>query len=109
MGHAEVLDHLGFYPHEEWLQRFASRIVGTHLHDVRGTKDHFAPGLGDVNFDAVAAYLPEQAFRTCEFQNTNTPEQVKAGLEFLFEHDCIKRMNTEVLDMPASMQKGDEL
>ena len=109
VGHAEVLDHLGFYPHEEWLQRFASRIVGTHLHDVRGTKDHFAPGLGDVNFDAVAAYLPEQAFRTCEFQNTNTPEQVKAGLEFLFEHDCIKRMNTEVLDMPTSMQKGDEL
>jgi HAD superfamily hydrolase (TIGR01549 family) len=95
VGHAEVLDHLGFYPHEEWLQRFASRIVGTHLHDVRGTKDHYAPGLGDVNFDRVAAYLPEHAFRTCEFQNTNTPEQVKAGLKYLVEHGCIKLQDDE--------------
>jgi HAD superfamily hydrolase (TIGR01549 family) len=93
VGHAEVLDHLGFYPHEEWLQRFASRITGTHLHDVRGTKDHFAPGLGDVNFDMVTAYLPDSAFRTCEFQNTNTPQQVKAGLKFLVEKSCIKPQN----------------
>jgi sugar phosphate isomerase/epimerase len=95
VGHAEVLDHLGFYPHEEWLQRFASRIIGTHLHDVRGTKDHYAPGLGDVNFDRVAAYLPGHAFRTCEFQNTNSPEQVKAGLKFLVEKGCIKPQNKE--------------
>jgi HAD superfamily hydrolase (TIGR01549 family) len=95
VGHAQTLDQLGFYAHEEWLKRFAPRIIGTHLHDVRGTKDHYTPGLGDVDFDRVAAYLPESAFRTCEFQNFNSPEQVKAGLEFLFERGCIKRMNRE--------------
>jgi HAD superfamily hydrolase (TIGR01549 family) len=95
VGHAQTLDRLGFYAHEEWLKRFGTRILGTHLHDVRGTTDHYAPGLGDVDFDRVAAYLPESAFRTCEFQNFNSPEQVRAGLEFLFERGCIKRQDRE--------------
>jgi HAD superfamily hydrolase (TIGR01549 family) len=91
VGHAEALDRLGFYPHEEWLRRFAPRIVGTHLHDMIGTTDHYAPGLGNVDFSKIAAYLPEEAFRTCEFQTFNSPEQVKAGLKFLMERYCIKR------------------
>jgi HAD superfamily hydrolase (TIGR01549 family) len=90
IGHAEVLDRLGFSPHEEWLRRFGSRITGTHLHDVIGTTDHYAPGRGDVDFAMAAALLPDSAFRTCEFQTFNTSEQVRAGLKFLVEHDCIK-------------------
>jgi HAD superfamily hydrolase (TIGR01662 family) len=93
VGHAQTLDLLGFYPHEEWLRRFAPRILGTHLHDLRGTTDHYAPGLGDVDFDMIAAYLPANAFRTCEFQTFNTPEQVKAGLKVLVECGCIKLQN----------------
>lgn len=93
VGHAQTLDTLGFYRHEEWLKRFASRIIGTHLHDVIGTTDHYAPGLGSVDFDMVAAYLPENAFRTCEFQTFNTPEQVAAGLRVLVERGCIKLQN----------------
>jgi sugar phosphate isomerase/epimerase len=90
VGHAETLDRLGFYPHGQWLERFASRIVGAHLHDVIGTTDHYAPGLGTVDFDRVASYLPETAFRTCEFQTFNTPAQLRAGLAFLVERGCIK-------------------
>ena len=43
------------------------------------------------NLKQQVDYLPEDAFRTCEFQNFNSPEQVKAGLEFLAEHGCIKK------------------
>jgi len=92
IGHAETLDCLGFYPRNEWLERFAPRIIGTHLHDVINTVDHYAPGLGNVDFETVYRYLPPDAFRTCEFQNFNTPEQVKAGLVFLVEHGCIKKL-----------------
>jgi|GEM_PF-5743404 len=90
VGHAQALARLGFYPHEEWLQRYSARIIGAHLHDAIGITDHLAPGLGEVDFDMAAAYLPEEAFRTCEFKSTNTAGQVKAGLEFLVEHGCIK-------------------
>jgi sugar phosphate isomerase/epimerase len=91
VGHAEALARMGFYPHEESLKRFGPRIVGTHLHDMNGTTDHYAPGLGNMDFSRIAAYLPEEAFRTCEFQTFNSPEQVKAGLLFLMERGCIKR------------------
>jgi len=90
VGHAQALDRLGFYPHEEWLQRYANRMIGVHLHDVIGIADHYAPGLGEVDFDRLAAYLPADAFRTCELQVVNTTAQVKAGLKFLAEHGCIK-------------------
>lgn len=93
VGHAYTLDRLGFYPFQEWLERFSTRIIGTHLHDVVGLTDHFAPGLGEVNFDLVAAYLPVEANRTCEFQVFNNFEQVKAGLKYLHSHHCIKITN----------------
>ncbi len=57
VGHAQTLDALGFYSHEEWLKRFAPRIIGTHLHDVIGTTDHYAPGLGNVDF-SMDFHLP---------------------------------------------------
>jgi sugar phosphate isomerase/epimerase len=90
IGHAQAMDRLGFYPHEDWLRRYASRIIETHLHDVIGVNDHYAPGLGEVDFEMVASYLPKDAIRTFELQATNSPEQVKAGLKFLFEHKCVK-------------------
>jgi sugar phosphate isomerase/epimerase len=90
VGHAEALDRMGFYPHDEWLKRFGPRIVGTHLHDMIGTTDHYAPGLGNVDFSTIAAYLPHNAYRTCEFQTFNSPEQIKEGLIHLSEQGCIK-------------------
>jgi sugar phosphate isomerase/epimerase len=85
VGHAQTLENLGFGPHEEWLRRFGSRIVGVHLHDIVGIQDHRAAGLGQMDWEMVARYLPADALRTCEFQKSNTPEQVAAGVECLAE------------------------
>ncbi|MGE5250865.1 MAG: HAD-IIIA family hydrolase [Bacteroidota bacterium] len=95
VGHAQTLDRLGFYPHEGWLRRFGSRIIETHLHDVIGVSDHLAPGLGEVDFDMVARYLPAEAVRALELQPSNTPGQVRDGLRYLAAHGCI-RPATEV-------------
>jgi HAD superfamily hydrolase (TIGR01662 family) len=89
VGHADVLDRLGFYPHAEWLRRYSARIVETHLHDVQGLTDHLAPGRGEVDFDMVARYLPLSAVRTLELRPSNTPDMVSAGLKFLADHGCI--------------------
>jgi HAD superfamily hydrolase (TIGR01549 family) len=89
IGHAQVLDRLGFFPHAGWLDRFARRIVGVHLHDVSGIRDHLAPGLGEIDFHWVAGYLPKTAFRTLEVKSDNTPEQIKTGLKILLDAGCI--------------------
>jgi sugar phosphate isomerase/epimerase len=87
VGHAEVLQHLGFDAHEEWLRRFAGRMMGVHLHDVLGITDHLAVGLGRVDWGMVAGYLPADALRTCEFQRSNSPEEVAAGLKWLVDRE----------------------
>ncbi|MEJ2209888.1 MAG: sugar phosphate isomerase/epimerase [Anaerolineae bacterium] len=87
VGHAQVLEHLGFYSQEEWLRRFSGQMNGIHFHDVRGVTDHLAAGLGQVDWDLVFAYLPPGAIRTCEFKPGNSSQEVAAGLEFLADRD----------------------
>ncbi|TXT42646.1 MAG: xylose isomerase, partial [Spirochaetes bacterium] len=67
-GHAEVMDRLGFFAHEEWLVLNSRRIIGTHFHDLRGVEDHQAAGSGDFDWSKIAGRIPEGALRTCEFQ-----------------------------------------
>ncbi len=88
VGHAQALEHLGFFSHQEWLSRFAPRIVGAHLHDIVGIRDHLAAGLGQIDWDMVARYLPAKALRTCEFQSFNSSQEVAAGLRWLVEKEC---------------------
>jgi sugar phosphate isomerase/epimerase len=83
VGHAVVLEHLGFGSHADWLRRFAGRMVGIHLHGVVGVDDHRAAGPDEVDWNLVARYLPAGALRTCEFQPSNTPQQVRAALDLL--------------------------
>lgn len=88
-GHAQKSEYKGYGPHEAWLTRFRDRMVGVHLHDLVGMDDHKAAGLGDMPWHMVAQHLPEGIIRTCEFQNTNSPEQVAQGLRFLAEAGLI--------------------
>jgi sugar phosphate isomerase/epimerase len=89
VGHAKVLDNLGLGAHEEWLRRFSDRTIGVHLHDVAGLTDHLAAGRGGVDWEMVAKYLPSGALRTCEFQFSNSPAEVAAGLRWLAQKGCV--------------------
>jgi len=91
-GHAQAMGNLGFYPQKAWLDRFSKRILGSHLHDVIGITDHYAPGLGEVDFKQIAGYLPVEAYRTMEVQPHNTFEQVRAGLRILADSGCIQHL-----------------
>ena len=83
VGHAFVMDRLGFMPFMEWLDRFGTRIFGVHLHDVRGLEDHFAPGLGNIDFDILAKYIPSTAIRTLEIRGNNSEDEIRSGMEIL--------------------------
>lgn len=77
VGHAEVQGRLGLIDHRAVLAMLAPRLVGTHLHDVRGITDHRAPGTGDVDWRFVAAALPPSAARTLEIDQRE-PEPLLA-------------------------------
>ena len=88
-GHARAMSLLGFFDEKKWLERYSGRMIGTHLQDAKGVNDHFAPGLGDVDFGMIAKYLPIGAFRTLEVQPFNSAEQVKNSLQYLVDKGCV--------------------
>lgn len=91
-GHAHTLDVLGLCIHEEWLSRYGNRMIGAHLHDAIGIKDHQMPGSGDIDFSMAAAYIPITAYRTLEVSPTLSTNDLRKSLEFLHDCHCIAKI-----------------
>ena len=88
-GHAYTLGALGLCDHEEWLRRFGKRMIGAHLHDVKGITDHQAPGSGDMDFKMISTYLPANACLTIEVGAHLNIDEIVEGLEVLVKSGCI--------------------
>lgn len=82
-GHAEVLDRLGFLPHRAWFDELGDRLVGAHVHDVRGVVDHRAPGTAQLDWKMVAGGLASLDAITLEIDQRETDEDVRAAPAFL--------------------------
>jgi sugar phosphate isomerase/epimerase len=83
VGHAEVLDRLGFHPHTRWLDELADRCIGTHVHDVDGLADHRAPGHGTANWPHYSAKLPPEIPRVFEINQKIEENLVSDSIPFL--------------------------
>lgn len=83
VGHAEVQANLGFNSHEEWFSRLGDKIIGVHLHDVKGIQDHLAPGAGSLDWEFIANNIPKDAIKVCEIGEWNRPEDFRKTASFL--------------------------
>lgn len=83
VGHAEKTCRLGITPHEDWLSQFKERMIGIHLHDVKGLHDHYLPGTGNVDWDFVAEYLPKGIIMVCEIGEWNDRRRIDDVVPFL--------------------------
>jgi sugar phosphate isomerase/epimerase len=82
-GHVQVLHNLDFHQHEAWLAAYGGRIVGVHLHDVAGLRDHLLPGLGELDFGRIMPFVPRAAVLTCELDWYYTAQEIVAGAEYV--------------------------
>jgi len=82
-GHAQRLETLGYYPHRAWLDTLGHRLVGMHLHDCRGLRDHLIPGRGTVDFRTVVSYLRADTVPSCEFDYNVEVADLREGLDYL--------------------------
>jgi len=82
-GHGAKLDYLGFVEHEEFLRRYAERIVGMHIHDTRAGRDHLAPGQGSTDFTMLGRYLQPETIRTLELSRVVTAAEISQALDLL--------------------------
>ena len=92
VGHLQIHAQLGLTHFDDWLNSFGKRIVGVHLHDVKGIDDHQAPGCGDVDFSKIASFLPEFSYRTLEVDSKLTKEEIRSGMETLVATGCVSRI-----------------
>lgn len=89
VGHAQILDRLGFIPHRAWLDAFRDRLVGIHFHDALGVRDHLVCGLGEADWSMIKGYLTPATLRTCEFDWYFEGEHLWQGVEFLEGAGCL--------------------
>lgn len=84
VGHAQVLENIGFVKHEEWLKRFSQRMVGVHLHDLNlEGEDHQAPPQGGVDFEMIKRYLNKEVLKVLELNKKVKKSDIILGYKFL--------------------------
>lgn len=82
-GHAEVMERLGFYNHQEILELYKDSMLGIHLHDLTGCHDHKAPGQGDLDFTKIKPYLNKNCLKVMEAHQPASAEDIKKGKALL--------------------------
>jgi sugar phosphate isomerase/epimerase len=90
VGHAEVLHRLGLVERGSWFDLLAGRLLGSHIHDVDGLRDHRAPGNGDVDFAWLAERLPRTAARTLEIDQREPDKAVRGAVARLREDGILQ-------------------
>jgi sugar phosphate isomerase/epimerase len=82
-GHAQVFENLGFHKHRDYLERFAAGLLGLHLHDCTGARDHKVPSQGEVDFAMLAPYVSKETIKVIEAHYPSSAGQLRQGRKFL--------------------------
>ncbi|MFA6078449.1 MAG: TIM barrel protein [Candidatus Omnitrophota bacterium] len=83
-GHAETFERLGLARHRDFLDKFANRLIGIHLHDIIGyIDDHNAPGSGTFDFNTLKPYVKSDTIKVIEAHEPATAEDIRKGAEYL--------------------------
>lgn len=83
VGHAHVLEVLGFAPQLETLKPLVPYMAGMHLHDALFTADHKAPGTGEIDFASILALAPAEVLKVLELAPAATREDMVGALAYL--------------------------
>jgi len=83
VGHAAVQEFLYGLSHKEMLSRFSPCMIGVHLHDADGVKDHQAPGKGKIDFEMVKEFIMPDMIRVIELAPEVSEEGLREGMDFL--------------------------
>ncbi|MCP4745514.1 MAG: sugar phosphate isomerase/epimerase [Desulfobacteraceae bacterium] len=82
-GHGHVREQLGLGRQQQWLERFAQKLVGMHVHDAKGFKDHLAPGTGNIDFSKLLPKSDSNYPVVLELAPGTGIKDIEAGVNYL--------------------------
>lgn len=85
-GRTQVRERAGLPTQGQWLDTFASRMVGVHLQDAAEGTPEMPPGTGQVDFKLVAGYVPRTAEKVVEINSRHGRGEILAAVQFLVDH-----------------------
>jgi sugar phosphate isomerase/epimerase len=83
VGHAFILEQLGFMQENDWLNNYGKYIGGIHMHNVKNLIDHHAPFEGDFDFSLLEPFVNPQTIKVLEVHSQVKSEGVTRSMEFL--------------------------
>ncbi len=84
VGHAVVNDRLGLRSHLTYLEEYSGRLLGMHIHDIKGLKDHLAPFAGDLDYSGLLPYLSKDGLiKVIEVHSQATSQEIKESMKRL--------------------------
>lgn len=85
-GRTQLRERAGLATQGQWLDTFATRMVGVHLQDTAEGQAEMPPGTGQVDFKLVAGYVPRTAERVVEINPRHGRGEILAAVQFLVDH-----------------------
>jgi len=83
VGHAQVQEKFRIQNHQELLKAYCPSLLGVHLHDSQGYRDHQSPGKGEVDFNQIKNYLSEKTIKILEIHPRESLSDIQAGIHQL--------------------------
>jgi len=82
-GHAQLFENIGLSKHIDYLERYKDRLIGIHIHDIKGIEDHLAPCRGEMDFSILKPYIKKNTLLVLEPHQPATAEEIKKGAVYL--------------------------
>ncbi len=79
-GHAHVIEKLWSIKSGEYLKRYSSKLIGMHLHDCLGVRDHLAPGTGEIDYSFLRPYAKPGIIKVIEAHQPATAQELRQSV-----------------------------
>jgi len=83
IGHAYVMEALGFASGGGILDSLVGSAFGVHIHDSVFIRDHKAPGTGEIPLDAALRLIPHDAIKIVELASTVPRSDIVGSIPLL--------------------------
>lgn len=86
VGRIHMREKQGLPSQGAWLDSFGSRMAGIHLQDAAAEEAEMPIGIGEVDFQLLAEYVPGEAERVLEISPSHGRAEILASVQFLVDH-----------------------